>query len=63
MVWFVAVFFLLIAVAMFLRRAELSHLQAMILGGSVAPGCVIAEAVVIAVLALIIVLAHSNGIL
>ena len=44
-------------------KESVAQLQAMILGGSVVPGCVIAEAVVVALLALVLVLAYSNGIL
>jgi len=35
----------LVAVAILFRRRELASLQAHVLGGSVLPGCVIAEAV------------------
>ncbi len=63
MVWFAAVFFLLISVALLVMRNQVAQLQAMILGGSIVPGCVIAEAIVVAVLALVLVLAYSNGIL
>lgn len=50
-------FIALVAVVVFLRRRPLAHAQALVLGGSVLPGCVIAEAVVLLLIAVGIVVA------
>ena len=51
-VWLPALFLVIVAVAMLLRRRQLAHAQALILGGSIMPGCVIAEAAVLLVIAI-----------
>jgi hypothetical protein len=50
-------FIAIVAVVVFLRRRPLAHAQALVLGGSVLPGCVIAEAVVLLLIAIGIVVA------
>ena len=40
-------FIAIVAVVVFLRRQQLAHAQALVLGGSILPGCVVAEAVVL----------------
>lgn len=47
----VAAFIALVAVVVFVQRRELAKAQAAILGGSVVPGCVVAEAVVLLLIA------------
>jgi hypothetical protein len=47
-------FIVVVAVVVFLRRRELAHAQALVLGGSILPGCVIAEAVVLLVIGVVI---------
>jgi hypothetical protein len=49
-------FIVIVAVVVFLRRRELAHAQALVLGGSILPGCVIAEAVVLLVIGVVIAL-------
>jgi hypothetical protein len=50
-------FIAIVAVVVFLRRRPLAHAQALVLGGSVLPGCVIAEAVVLLLIAIAVVVA------
>jgi hypothetical protein len=50
-------FIAIVAVVVFLRRRPLAHAQALVLGGSVLPGCVIVEAVVLLLIAIGIVVA------
>jgi hypothetical protein len=50
-----ALFIAAVAVGVFLRRRQLAHAQALVLGGSILPGCVIAEAVVLLLIAIAIV--------
>lgn len=45
-------FVALVAVLVFLQRKELAKLQADILGGSVVPGCAVAEAVALLLIAI-----------
>lgn len=53
---FAGVFIAIIAVIVFLQRRRLAHAQALILGGSVLPGCVVAEAIVLLLIAIVIAL-------
>lgn len=49
------VFLAVVAIAAFFKRRELASFQANILGGAVMPGCVIAEAIVLVVLAIVMI--------
>lgn len=51
-----AIFIAIVAVVVFLQRRRLAHAQALVLGGSILPGCVIAEAVVLLLIAVMIAL-------
>jgi hypothetical protein len=53
---FAAVFIAIVAIIVFLQRRRLAHAQALVLGGSIMPGCVIAEAVVLLLIAVVIAL-------
>ena len=53
-------FILVVAVAVFVRRHDLAKAQALVLGGSILPGCVIAEAVVLLAIGIAIVLVGLN---
>ena len=55
LVWFAAGLFVVIAVALYIARAPLAHGQALIAGGRIGPGCVIAEAIGFLVLAVLVV--------
>ena len=56
MVWFAAALFFAIAVALFLARVPLARGQALVVGGRMGPGCVIAEAIAFLVLAALVVI-------
>jgi hypothetical protein len=50
------IFIAIVAVVVYLRRRELARAQALVLGGSILPGCVIAEAVVLLLIGIVIAL-------
>ena len=52
-----ALFIAIVAVVVFLRRRPLAHAQALVLGGSILPGCVVAEAIVLLLIAVVIAIA------
>ena len=56
MTLFAAVFIAIVAVVVFLQRRRLAHAQALVLGGSIMPGCVVAQAIVLLLIAILIVL-------
>ena len=56
-----ALFIAIVAVVVFLRRRQLAHAQAVVLGGSILPGCVIAEAIVLLLIAVVIAIAGFNA--
>jgi hypothetical protein len=49
-------FIAIVAVVVFMRRRQLAHAQALVLGGSILPGCVIAEAIVLLLIGIAIAL-------
>lgn len=51
MKWFGPAVVVVTAVAILLRRREFASFQANVLGGSIMPGCVVAEAVVLLLIA------------
>lgn len=53
--WLAAAFFAAIAVALYMARVPLARGQALIFGGRMGPGIVIAEAIVFVVLAVLAV--------
>lgn len=53
-----ALFIIAVAVAMFVTRRQMAEAQAAVIGGSVHPGCVVAEVVVLLLIALAIALAQ-----
>ncbi|HEV7242715.1 MAG TPA: hypothetical protein VGQ36_26035 [Thermoanaerobaculia bacterium] len=53
--WIAAPLFVIIAVALFVARAPLAHGQALIVGGRMGSGCVIAEAIGFLALAVLVV--------
>ena len=60
MIWFAIVVASLAGVALILARKPLANMQAIVIGGRVAPGCVVAEAVVLLLIALAIFLLRSR---
>ncbi len=55
------VFIAVVAAMVFIQRRRLAEMQALILGGSVLPGCVVAEAIVLFVIAAVFAAAWFNG--
>lgn len=49
-------FIAIVAVVVYLRRHDLARAQALVLGGSILPGCVVAEAVVLLLIGIAIAL-------
>jgi hypothetical protein len=58
---FVAIFIAAVALVVFLQRRRLAEMQALILGGSVLPGCVVAEAILLLVIAIVFSVAYFRG--
>ena len=58
---FIAIFLAIVAAAVFAQRRRLAQMQAMILGGSVGPGCVVAEAFFLIVFAIGFAIAYFSG--
>lgn len=56
LVWFAAAFFVAMAIALYVTRGPMARAQALVVGGRMGPGCVIAEAVGFLLLALIVVI-------
>lgn len=59
---FAAIFLALVAAAVFIQRRRLAHMQALTLGGSIRPGCVIVEAIVLLLIAVIFAIVHFSGV-
>jgi hypothetical protein len=51
------IFIAIVAVAVYVRRRPLAHAQALVLGGSILPGCVVVEAVVLFLIAIAVIIA------
>jgi hypothetical protein len=61
MVWASAMFIAVVAAVVFVQRRRLATLQALVLGGSILPGCVTAQAASLLLLAALLILAHLGG--
>ena len=59
MIWLSAVILAIIGIAVILQRRPLAQMHALILGGTVRAGCIVAEGVVLLVAALAILLFGS----
>jgi hypothetical protein len=59
---FIAVFIAAVAVLVLVQRRRLAQMQAMTLGGSIGPGCVVAEAIVLLLIALAFAVSHFSGV-
>lgn len=53
--------FVVVGVAMIVARKPLADGQAIVFGGSVVPGCVVAEAIAMFLLAVLMVVAYRYG--
>jgi hypothetical protein len=58
---FAAIFMAVVAVIVFVQRRRLAQMQALVLGGSVFTGCVVIEAVVLFVIAIVFSVAYFRG--
>lgn len=58
---FVAIFIAAVALVVFLQRRRLAEMQALLLGGSVLPGCVVAEAILLLMIAIVFSVAYFRG--
>ena len=56
MIWLAASLFIALAIALYVAREPMARGQALVLGGRMGPGCVIAEAIVLIVLAVVVVI-------
>ena len=61
LVWITALLFIIVGLAIFIGRVRLAEMHAITLGGTVTPGCIVLEAVVMIVLAIILIAAHLAG--
>ncbi len=57
----VAAFIAIVAVVICIQRRRFAEMQALILGGSVVPGCVTAEAIVLLLIAVAFAVAYFRG--
>ena len=56
MIWLAATLFVALAIALYVSREPMARGQALVLGGRMGPGCVIAEAIALLVLAALVVI-------
>ena len=61
LVWLSIAALIVIAAIIVMTRDRIAHLQSLLAGGAVMPGCAIAEAVALLLLALLIFLGHRAG--
>jgi hypothetical protein len=61
MIWAGVAFLIAVSIAMMVARKQLATMQAITFGGNVAPGCVVAEAVVLIVVAVVMLAAYLSG--
>ncbi len=59
--WPASVFVALVAGGLLWRRRDLAEMPSILFGGTLGPGCVIAEAVFLILLAALIVVGHLRG--
>ena len=57
--WLGPAFLAIVAAAVIIERRRLATMQAMVLGGSVVPGCVVAEGIVLLAIAVALAVAHG----
>ena len=61
MIWAGVAFLLAVSMAMIIARRQLAAMHSMTFGGNVAPGCVVAEAAVLLVVAAVMAAAYLAG--
>jgi hypothetical protein len=60
-IWASIVVLVLVAAIIVIARHRIARLQSLLAGGAVMPGCAIAEAVAVLLLAILILLGHRAG--
>jgi hypothetical protein len=63
MLYAVAIFIVLVGVATILARSPFARMQGLLAGGTMPPGCVIAEGIALLLLAAVLLLMRANGML
>lgn len=63
LVWASIAVLVLIAAIVYLQRARIASLQAGLAGGTIGPGCVVAQAAGVLLIALLIWIGHATGML
>ena len=61
MAWGFPLLLVLIAVFFIVIRKKLARIQSLFAGGNISPGCIVAEAAAIFLVALLVILAHRMG--
>ena len=61
MVWLAAVVFATLGIVFIVRRHELSRAQSLVAGGTLMPGCVVVEGVILLLMAVAVVIAYMAG--
>jgi hypothetical protein len=61
MIWSAVVVFALLGVIFILRRRDLARAQSLVAGGNLAPGCVVAEGIILLLMALAVAIAQQFG--
>ena len=56
-----AAFLVIVAAVVAMQRKPLAEMQALVIGGRLGPGCVIAQAIVLVVIAIAILIAWRTG--
>jgi hypothetical protein len=59
--WLPVAFVLLVAIFIFAQRRRLASIEAFVVGGSVGPGCVTAQAIILLVLGIAIAVLIATG--
>lgn len=61
MVWIAAVFFAAAGVGLILKRRTAANVQSFLAGGSMHPGCAVAEGIAVILLGVLVVVAWVRG--
>lgn len=61
MFWFAAGLLVLIALLLLWKRAQAAQLQGLVMGGRMTPGCSVAEAIALILVAIALVVLQSQG--
>ena len=63
MLYAAAIFILLVGVVTIVARSPFAKMQGLMAGGTMPPGCVVAEGIALLLLAAVLLLMRANGIL